>query len=52
MADDPRITVQVRFRSSSIAEVDEIAKAHDWNRSTALRTLLALGLKAWKEGRR
>jgi hypothetical protein len=35
-----------------VDEVDVIAKAHDWNRSQTLRTLLALGLKAWKEGKR
>jgi len=50
--EDPRITVQVRLRPSSIEEVDAIAAKHDWTRSQALRTLLALGLKAWKEDKR
>ena len=52
VAEDPRQPVQVRLRQSSLTEVDAIAAEHDWDRSTALRTLLALGLKAWKEGKR
>ncbi len=52
MADDPRILIPVRLRQSSVDQVDRIARENDWNRSQALRTLLALGLKAWKDGKR
>jgi hypothetical protein len=40
------------MRTSSVARVDAIAAEHDWTRSTALRTLLALGLRAWDKGER
>lgn len=37
----------MRLRAESLERVDKIAADHDWTRSTALRTLLALGLDAW-----
>lgn len=49
---DPRVYVPVRLRSSSLQKVDAIAAERDWDRSTTLRTLLALGLKAWERGER
>jgi hypothetical protein len=52
MAADPRVGVQVRLRKSSLEQVDAIAAQYDWSRSDALRTLLMLGLKAWKDGKR
>lgn len=50
--DDPRVLIPVRLRASSVARVDKIAAERDWSRSAALRTLLALGLRAWDRGER
>lgn len=52
MADDPRINVNLRLRSSSARRVDSIAAEHDWTRAQTLRSLLALGLRAWDRGDR
>jgi hypothetical protein len=52
MPPDPRVNVNVRLRASSIHRIDRIATDRDWDRSDALRTLLALGLRAWDRGER
>lgn len=44
--------MQLRIRPDSLARIDAIAADRDWSRSTALRTLLALGLRAWDKGER
>jgi hypothetical protein len=44
MFDDPRMVIPVRLRASSVARLDEIAAAHDWSRSDAMRYLFRLGL--------
>jgi hypothetical protein len=49
---DPRVAVNLRLRRSSRDRVDTIAELHDWDRATALRTLLVLGLRAWDRGER
>lgn len=50
--DDPRVLVQMRVRQSSLTKIDSIAQQLDWTRSAVLRTLLALGLRAWDRGER
>lgn len=50
--DDPREIVNVRLRSSSVARIDAIAHKMDWTRSQVMRTLFALGLRAWDRGER
>jgi hypothetical protein len=49
---DPRVPVNVRLRRSSRDRVDAIAHEWGWDRATALRTLFALGLRAWDRGER
>jgi hypothetical protein len=52
MADDPRTPIHLRLRRSSVDQVDTIAQRTGWDRSTTLRTLLAIGLRAWERGER
>lgn len=49
-ATDPRVPVNLRLRRSSRDRVDAIAGQRGWDRATALRTLLAMGLRAWDRG--
>lgn len=44
--------MNLRLRASSRDRVDTIAAAHDWDRATALRYLLALGMRSWDRGER
>lgn len=50
--DDPRVLVQMRVRQSSLSKIDAIAEQLDWTRSAMMRTLLALGQRAWDRGER
>lgn len=49
---DARIPVNVRMRGSAITALDEIAVEYGWDRSRALRNILALGMRAWGRGER
>lgn len=49
---DPREPVNLRLRRSNLMRVDAIARQWGWTRATALRTLLALGQRAWDRGER
>ena len=49
---DPRVAVNLRLRLSSRDRVDAIAARLGWDRATALRTLLLMGMRAWDRGER